>query len=123
MVLVDTSVWIDYLRAGNSTLVRLLENNEVLGHPFVIGELTCGNLRHRKAVLSLLHDLPTTPVASDREVMGFIENHAQMGQGLGFVDAHLLAATALHDSARLWTWDRALMAKAMDLRQSWSGQV
>jgi len=120
MVLVDTSVWIDYLRAGDSQLARLLEINEVLMHPFVIGELACENLRNRKTVLSLLHDLPATLVASDREVMVFIENHALMGQGLGFVDAHLLAATALNDSARLWTRDRALMAKAVDLNLSWS---
>ena len=58
MILVDTSVWIDHLRAGDAELSALLNGSQVLMHPFVLGELACGNLRNRTEVLALLKDLP-----------------------------------------------------------------
>lgn len=108
MILVDTSVWIDHLRTGDDDLAALLNGNQVLMHPFVLGEMACGNLRNRKEVLVLLKDLPRSPVATDDEVLLFIERHALMGKGIGYVDAHLLAATALDGSSRLWTRDQRL---------------
>lgn len=92
MILVDTSVWIDHLRAGDEGLIALLSGNQVLTHPFVIGELACGNLANRREVLRLLGDLPKAPVATHAEVLFFIEQHALMGRGIGYVDAHLIAA-------------------------------
>ena len=92
MILVDTSVWIDHLRKGDRGLAALLTASGVLMHPFVIGELACGNLRKRDEVLALLKDLPRVAVASDDEVLFFIERNALMGRGLGYVDVHLLAA-------------------------------
>lgn len=112
MILVDTSVWIDHLRSGDEALVALLNESRVLMHPFVLGELACGNLRNRDEVLGLLKDLPRATVASDEEVLFFIERHALMGRGIGYVDAHLLAAVALAGVARLWTRDRRLRAVA-----------
>jgi predicted nucleic acid-binding protein len=82
---------------------------------FVLGELACGNLHNREAVLRLLQDLPQAPLASDAEVLFFIERHRLMGRGMGYIDAHLLAATALAAPARLWTRDRRLAAAARDL--------
>ena len=73
MILVDTSVWIDHLRAGELQLAELLNTNRVLVHPFIIGELACGNLNNRKTVLSLLRKLPTARLATDDEVLFFIE--------------------------------------------------
>ena len=108
MILVDTSIWIDHLRIGDNDLAALLNGNQVLMHPFVIGEMACGNLRNRNEVLVLLKDLPRSPVATDDEVLLFIERHALMGKGIGYVDAHLLAATALDDSSKLWTRDQRL---------------
>ena len=70
----------------------LLNENQVLVHPFVIGELALGNLRNREEVLSLLGGLPVTPVATEEEVLLFVERHRLMGRGIGYVDAHLLAA-------------------------------
>ena len=58
MILVDTSIWIDFLRVGNDKLAGLLNANQVLTHPFIIGELACGNLRNRTEVLALLAGLP-----------------------------------------------------------------
>lgn len=118
MVLVDTSIWIDHFRKGEPSLIRLLEQNRVLMHPFVRGELACGNLKSRIGILSMLNDLPAAIVASDQEVMKFIERHHLFGVGLGYVDVHLLAATALTGTARLWTLDRALLAVAAKLELS-----
>lgn len=115
MILVDTSVWIDHLRVGKDRLVALLNAGRVLAHPFVIGELACGNLHNRAEVLKLLKHLPQAPVASHEEVLFFIENNELMGRGIGFIDAHLLAATALADTSRIWTRDKRLERVAADL--------
>ena len=115
MILVDTSVWIEYLRAGDQGLAGLLSRNAVLMHPFVLGELACGNLANRREVLGLLADLPGAREAQHDEVMYFIEEHRLMGRGIGYVDAHLLAATALNAPAALWTLDRSLQSAARDL--------
>ena len=115
MILVDTSVWVDYLRAGDTKLANALRASQVATHPFVIGELACGNLKSREAVLSLLRALPVVPVADDDEALHFIEQHALMGRGIGYIDAHLLAATAIATPTRLWTHDKRLAAIAAEL--------
>ncbi len=112
MILVDSSVWIDHLRAGEPALLDILNAGRVLAHPFVVGELACGNLKNRKEVLSLLQDLPAAPVATDGEVLFFIERHGLMGRGIGYVNAHLLSAISLAGTGRLWTRDKRLCAIA-----------
>lgn len=115
MILVDTSVWIDHLRAGDERLVRLLGEGQVLAHPFVIGELALGNLRNRDAVLGALQDLPQAGVGTETEVFHFIEEKALFGIGIGYIDAHLLAATLLTPGSRLWTRDKRLLAASAQL--------
>lgn len=115
MILADTSVWIDHLRAGVPALTDALEQGRVLVHPFVVGELACGNLRNRRQLLELLGNLPSAPMATDAEAMEFIEHRAVMGRGIGYIDVHLLAAVALAGTARLWTRDRRLAAAAAEL--------
>ena len=115
MILVDTSVWIDHLREGVEPLAEVLERGRVLMHPFVIGELACGNLSNRAELLRLLGDLPRAKVARFDEVLAFIEMHTLMGRGIGYVDAHLLAATALEGDASLWSRDRRLDGIAREL--------
>lgn len=115
MVLVDTSVWIDHLRKGDDRLTSLLLNAAVLIHPFVIGELACGNLHNRKRILDLLGDLPATRVADHREVLFFIESNDLMGRGIGYIDAHLLASASLTSATSLWTVDRNLNNAAVQL--------
>jgi predicted nucleic acid-binding protein len=112
MILVDTSVWIDHLRSGDENLGALLNRSEVLMHPFVLGELACGNLANRDEVLGLLKDLPRSPVATDNEVLIYIEQQTLMGRGIGYIDAYLLASVALEGAARLWTRDKRLHAVA-----------
>ena len=113
MILVDTSVWVDHLRSGLPLLANLLQEGEVLIHPWVIGEIACGNLRNRNQVLDLLQGLPTAVVASVSEVLLLIERSNLMGRGIGYVDAHLLAAAKL-SRCGLWTQDRRLAALAQD---------
>ena len=115
MILVDTSVWIDHLRAGDTGLGALLNRGQVLMHPFVLGELACGNLRNRDEVLRLVKNLPQALVASYDEVLFFIERNALMGRGIGYVDGHLLAAVTLGGSTRLWTRDKRLRSVAETL--------
>ena len=108
MILVDTSVWIDHLRKGDEKLAARLNRSEVLTHPFVVGELACGNLRNRSGILALFLNLPRTMLATDDEVLLFIERNELMERGIGYVDAHLLAATALTAPALIWTRDKRL---------------
>jgi len=112
MILVDTSVWIDHLRKGNKLLADLLENSEVCSHPFVIGELACGNLSNRGEILTLLGSLPQLTAATDKEVLFYIDQHRLMGRGIGYVDAHLLAASAIASPVKLWTLEKRLAAIA-----------
>ena len=110
MILVDTSVWIDHFRNGNTRLAELLNGGSVLMHAFVLGELALGNLRSRKDVLRDLGNLPQAVVATDAEVLGFIAANKLHGRGIGYIDAHLLAASRLTPDTALWTYDRRLAA-------------
>lgn len=115
MILVDTSIWIDHLRQRDEHLTNLLDQGQVLAHPFVIGELALGNLQNREAILNALQDLPQAPVATADEVLTFIQQNALYGIGIGYIDAHLLAATRLLPGTTLWTRDRRLLAAASRL--------
>jgi len=112
VILVDTSVWVDHLRVGDAQLAVLLNSSQVLMHPFVVGELACGNLSNRAEVLALLGQLPRAAVATNEEALFFIERHELMGRGIGYVDAHLLAAVSLDAGTQLWTRDKRLLAVA-----------
>lgn len=116
MILVDTSVWIQHFRCADPRLVAALDDEDVLAHPYVIGELACGNLRNRKEILGLLRQMPSPTVASDAEALQFIESRQLMGRGIGLIDVHVLASTALSDSASLWTHDKRLDAVARSLK-------
>lgn len=119
MMLVDTSVWIDHLRQGDAYLATALRDGQVRVHPFVVGELACGNLRERAKVLTLLQALPKAQVATDKEVLFFVDEQTLMGRGIGYVDVHLLASARL-DGALLWTRDKRLHAIAGELGMAYS---
>jgi predicted nucleic acid-binding protein len=112
VILVDTSIWVDHLRQRDEILDGLLSDQEVLIHPFVIGELAMGNFRQREAILDDLRELPLATVAMDHELLDFVQTGALFGVGIGFVDAHLLASARLTPEARLWTRDKRLDAAA-----------
>jgi predicted nucleic acid-binding protein len=103
VILVDSSVWIDHPRRADEILTDLLDRERVTTHPFIIGELAIGNLRPRKVVLDVLQKLDRVIVAHDDEVLRLIEQERLFGLGLGYVDAHLLAAARLTPETTLWT--------------------
>ena len=123
MILADTSIWINHLNPQDprfsiqhsERLKTLLNNNLILGHPMVIGELACGNLKDRQTVLTDLKNLPRSSVATDDHVFSYIEQKQLMGRGIGYIDFHLLAATELTRSTELWTLDRRLIDVANEL--------
>lgn len=112
MILVDSSVWVDHLRKGDAALSRLLQNGQVLAHPFVTGELALGNLKKREIILSDLQALPQAVMAHDEEVLRFIDQHTLYGLGIGYIDAHLLTSVQLTADGSLWTRDKRLHAAA-----------
>lgn len=114
MILVDTSVWIEHLRYGTIGLETLLDDGNVACHPFIIGELACGNLKNRTEILTLFKNLPVAAVANDDEVLKFIEVRQLMGKGLGYIDIHLLTS-ALLTGIPLWTFDKRLHELATSL--------
>lgn len=115
MILVDTSIWIDHLRQHDENLSKLLNQGRVLVHPFVIGELALGKLRDRDTLLDALQNLPQAPVATEGEVLQFIQTNSLYGVGIGYIDAHLLAAARLLPGTSLWTRDKRLLAAATNL--------
>jgi predicted nucleic acid-binding protein len=116
LILVDTSVWIDHLRQVIPALVEALESGDVLSHPFVLGEIACGELKQRRQFLELLAQLPSSVTATDDEALRLIERHRLSGKGIGYIDVHLLAAVMLTEGAKLWTRDKRLQSIAAGLR-------
>ena len=114
MVLVDTSVWVAHLQHGDIGLEGFLHGGRVVCHPFIVGELACGNLRNRSEIISLLQRLPGAIQAGHEEVMRFIEHYGLMGKGLGYIDMHLLASAIL-TKVPLWTLDKKLNEVAVKL--------
>jgi len=115
MVLVDTSVWVNHFRRGDLQLEALLLGGEVVCHPFVIGELACGNIKNRSEILALLQALPKTPTIDMAEYLYFIEQNHLSGTGIGFVDVHLLASAQL-SGIPFWTNDKKLKETALKLK-------
>ena len=114
MVLVDTSIWIDHFRRGNTILAQMLSVSQVTTHPLVIGELACGNMKERAKILQLLNNLPRLEQMSHDNVLAFIERHYLWGKGIGYTDAHLLAS-ALLSEIPLWTLDKRLNTLALEI--------
>jgi predicted nucleic acid-binding protein len=116
MILVDTSIWIDHLNKSNAELIKLLKSNRVCVHPFIIGELSCGNISNRDEILSLLKALPRAEPALEEEVFTLLDNKKLFGIGLGFVDVNLIASALIH-GVKIWTYDKSLkkIAKKLDI--------
>ena len=114
MILADTSVWIDYLNKGDPHFKRVLDEQLILLHPFVIGELALGNLKNRNTQLRDLKLMAQVDEATDNEVMFLIENAGLYGKGIGYVDAHLLASAKI-SGVDFWTQDKRLHLAAVKM--------
>ena len=115
MILADTSVWIDHLRASDAHLSTLLSRVDVAMHPMVLGELACGNLQDRQTLIALWRNLPQLAAVTNAEALYFLDQNRLWGRGIGYIDLHLLAAVALSAQARLWTRDKRLRKTAQQI--------
>jgi predicted nucleic acid-binding protein len=115
VILVDTSIWIDFFSGQSRELVEFLQSPGMLCHPMIVGELACGMLPDRAFALRRLKNLKQSEVIDDETLLMFIEQHNLYGRGIGYVDTHLLASAMLGDSRWLWTRDRRLHAAAEDM--------
>ena len=118
MILVDTSIWIDHFRYGDADLRKIIEDDRLLCHPFVVGELALGSLREREAVIAFLSSQREAVIATHAEVMTVIERHSIFSMGIGYTDAHLLTSTLLDRRSSLWTRDKRLAAAAQKVGAS-----
>jgi len=108
LILADTSVWIDHLRSGDEQMRTLLNQGQIVIHPFIIAELALGLLVQRAKLLAMLDLLPQVRVAQIGEVRSMIEGRRLFGFGIGLTDAHLIASTFISGSTLLWTRDKPL---------------
>ena len=115
MVLIDTSVWVSHFHKREPYLEILLNDDDVVCHPYVIGEIACGFIKNRKEILSLLQSLLQIELVDQKEYLHFLEHNKLMGKGLGFVDINLLASCVLSKTS-IWTFDKALNDAAKSLK-------
>ena len=116
MILADTSIWIDYLRGENLAMRELLQDGQIVMHPFVLAEIALGSLKNRRKRLDEMASLLEVNVAQLSEVRHMIEAHQLYLRGIGLTDAHLIASCLITSGTRLWTRDEALGAVASSLR-------
>ena len=112
MILVDTSVWIDHFRVQEPELIKLLNLNNLLVHPYIVGELIMGNIRPIDKVIALLASLPRVEPVNEAKFYDCVIGNGLNGTGLGFVDAHLIAAAEQDDAIIIWTRDKRFAAQA-----------
>jgi predicted nucleic acid-binding protein len=112
VILVDSSIWIDHFRHGDSELTKIIGNDQLLCHPFVVGELALGSLRDRDAVIAFLAAQREAVVATHAEAMTVIDRYSIFSMRIGYTDAHLLTSTLLDRRSSLWTRDKRLAAAA-----------
>ena len=122
MILADSSVWINHFRRNDSNLSRLLNQEQIVIHPCIIGELALGQLKHRNQIIHDLQRLPQVSSAADSEILEWIEIRRMFGKGIGWVDAHVLLSCILNE-AELWTVDKPLASAAHYCGARLYGQV
>ncbi len=118
-VLVDTNVWIHFLKGPLPELGELIAEERVITHPCVIGEVLVGNVQPRPVIRQFLLSLPLAEGADFNEVLAMIESRNLYGRGLQWNDVLLLAAAKL-SSAWLWTRDVRLAAVAEEYGIGWT---
>ena len=118
-VLVDSSVWVGHFKRRNQHLVTLLEDGAVMCHPYVVAEVACGTPPSRKAIIGMLAELESAPVATQDELLAMLDTRQLYGRGCGFVDMSLLASTMLSEKARIWTIDKRFELVAAELNRAY----
>lgn len=122
-VVADTSIWIDHFRFADPRIVALIDSDALVMHPFVVGELACGQLPRRSVTIRELQDLEPLAARADEEVLAFLDQHGLYGKGLGWIDVHLLCAAASTPGTALWTRDCRMLDAAESLGIAWAPPV
>ncbi|YCM43875.1 PIN domain-containing protein [Verrucomicrobiaceae bacterium 227] len=110
-ILADTNIWVKHFRVANPLLGDLLEDNEILCHPIVIGELSMGNLARRELTICDFEALARPREASWDETRHLVESRQLYGKGLQWNDVTLLASCIISE-VPLWTLDARLAHQA-----------
>ena len=118
-VLVGTSVWVGHFKQRNKHLAALLEEGRVVFHPYVVTEVACGTPPNRRAIIAMLAELESTPLATPDEILELIERRSLYGRGCGLVDRNLLASALLSDQTLIWTLDKRLEPVAAWLNRAY----
>ena len=111
-VLIDTSIWTDHFKKTNKCLTGLLVTDQVLVHPMIIAEISCGTPPDRSNTLLYLSSLHSCKEALLPDTLAFIESNKLYGAGCGVVDFSLLASALLTPETLLWTKDKNLKSLA-----------
>ena len=104
-----------FLNKGDVDLAGLLLSEQVMCHPYIIGEIALGSLKARQTVLSLLQELPSVVVSEHAEILSLIEKIGAFSRGIGYVDICLIASAMLTPGVRIWTRDKKLHAVCEEL--------
>ena len=115
MILADTTIWIDHFRFQNQEMRNQLARRNIAIHPFIVAELALRSLRDRVQTLAWLDFLPHVRVAQIGEVRAMTEARQFYSQGIGLIDAHLIASCLIHPPTLLWTADKRLSTVAQTL--------
>ena len=107
-----------HFKQRNERLATLLEAGQVVCHSYVVTEVACGTPSNRRAIIALLADLESTPLATPDEMLELIERRSLYGRGCGFVDMSLLASALLSNQILIWTLDKRLESMAVGLNRA-----
>jgi len=113
VIILDTSVWIEFLKGnvGYFAKVReLIEKQQVLAHEPIFAELLQGvkNKREDEIIHQYWTFLPKTNIRNSWIKAGeYSAQHKLLAFGVGIVDACILVA-ALETQSSIWTLDKKL---------------
>jgi len=122
-ILVDSSVWVGHFKQRNEDLVGLLEKDMVLCHPYVVAEIACGTPPSRQVIISMLAELESAPVATQKELLTLLNTRQLFGRGCGFVDISLLASALISEKILIWTIDRRFELIANELSRAYKPRL
>src|SRR3990172_4601718 len=114
MILADTSIWIEFLRAREpafAAMALLLERQVVLGVECVFGELLQGarTTGERRTILAYWENVPKTDERQLWTEAGQCSGENNLlAKGVGLIDAAIIIA-GRRTGARIWTLDEKLM--------------
>jgi len=121
MILVDTSVWIEFLRQNNEgvklRLVSEMENGNIIALSPVFGELLQGvkSTHEEKILIDLWDDLMKVNEDQLFNQAGRLSNeYKMMSKGIGLIDCAILAAAKVN-KLEIWSLDKKLIEACRSL--------